>query len=215
MKKLIFAFFLATLTSALTFAQNSDVYKKYEFFAGFSNGQVDSGIDSGSSVSSFLKDRANYSGFEIAGVYNVHRYIGIKADFSATFNKNGASFPILAGGGPPQNLIYNAQNSLYNVLGGIQIKDNASKSRFKPFAHALAGIAHKRMDATIISCPPSVLCSSIGGSSTGFAAAFGGGLDIKINDKIDFRAFQVDYNPVRSGGGFDHNVRFGIGLVFK
>lgn len=214
MKKLIFAFLLVTAASVLTPAQDNDVYKKYEFFAGFSNGQVDSGVDSGSTVSSFLKDRANYSGFEVAGVYNVHRYIGIKADFSAAYNKYRASFPVITGN-TTQNLIYEANNSLYNVLGGIQIKDNASKARFKPFAHLLAGIGHKRMDANIISCPSIVNCSTIGGSSTGFAGAFGGGLDIKINEKLDFRAFQVDYNPVRANGGFDHNVRFGIGLVFK
>lgn len=67
----------------------------------------------------------------------------------------------------------------------------------------------------------------------GFAAAFGGGLDVRLNDRIDIRVIQIDYNPMR----FDfsdfgaigvpgtptplgdpkrtlHNFRIGIGIVF-
>ena len=31
-------------------------------------------------------------------------------------------------------------SSLWNFLGGVQIKDNAKEARFKPFAHALVGV---------------------------------------------------------------------------
>jgi hypothetical protein len=51
-------------------------------------------------------------------------------------------------------------------------------------------------------------------NETGFGGAFGGGLDIKINDRIDFRAIQVDYNPVYTNRSFDNNVRIGVGIVF-
>ena len=44
--------------------------------------------------------------------------------------------------------------------------------------------------------------------------AVGGGLDIKINEKIDLRAIQVDYAPIFSGF-LQNNIRFGVGLVFK
>src|SRR5687767_15484025 len=31
-------------------------------------------------------------------------------------------------------------------------------------------------------------------SETGFSGVFGGGLDIRINDRVDFRAIQIDLN---------------------
>lgn len=106
-----------------------------------------------------------------------------------------------------------SRNSLYNFLGGVQIKDNASEARFKPFGHALAGVARTRN--TTKSAGSNFIPQDFTVTSTGFAAALGGGLDIKINDRFDFRAIQVDYNPVRNFGQFSHNVRFGIGLVIK
>ena len=30
---------------------------------------------------------------------------------------------------------------IYNFLGGVQVKDNRKDARFKPFAHALVGMA--------------------------------------------------------------------------
>jgi hypothetical protein len=50
---------------------------------------------------------------------------------------------------------------------------------------------------------------------TGFGGAFGGGLDIKVSDRIDFRVIQVDYNPVYTRSSFNNNVRIGVGIVFK
>jgi hypothetical protein len=69
---------------------------------------------------------------------------------------------------------------------------------------------------TNVSCPVGVDCSTlVDDSETAFAGAFGGGLDIKLNDHIDFRAVQVDYNPIKFSSGTQHNVRLGIGFVFK
>jgi len=45
--------------------------------------------------------------------------------------------------------------------------------------------------------------------------AFGGGLDIRLNDRLDIRAVQVDWNPIRSGGVTTNNLRFGVGIVIK
>jgi hypothetical protein len=59
-------------------------------------------------------------------------------------------------------------------------------------------------------------CSDlINDSETGFAGAFGGGLDIKLSNRVDFRAIQVDYNPIKFDSGTQNNVRFGVGFVFK
>lgn len=216
MKKLFFAFLTAATCAAFVSAQNTD-YKKTEFFAGYSNGQIDQGIDTGDSVNSFLRDRANFNGFEVSGVYNVNRYFGIKGDLSGTYKKVRFSYPI-TDGTTTQTVSFDTTNSLYNFLGGVQVKDNATSGRLKPFAHALIGAGHGRVKVRDITCTSagSFICPrEFDSNQTGLAGAFGGGLDIRINDRVDFRAVQVDYNPIKFDAGMDHNVRFGIGIVIK
>jgi len=59
-------------------------------------------------------------------------------------------------------------------------------------------------------------------SSSAFALAIGGGVDVRVNKRVELRVFQADYNPIflKSGNelGFDKradNVRFSFGVVFK
>lgn len=217
MRKLFFAFLLSAACGIAASAQSSDDYRKTEFFAGYSNGQVDTGLDTGDSLNSFLRDRANFHGFEVSGVYNVHRYLGLKADVSATYKNVRFAYPVTVGT-TTQTVAFDTKNSLYNFLGGIQVKDNASDKRVKPFAHALIGAGHGRSKVENITCTSTsnFVCGVIGDTSeTGLAGAFGGGLDIKLSDRVDLRAFQVDYNPIKFDAGVDHNVRFGIGFVIK
>ena len=217
MKKLIFILTLVIGSSVFASAQTSSDYKKGEFYVGYSNGQIDTGIDTGNSVNAFLRDRANFNGFEVAGVYNVSRYVGLKADVSGVYNSTRFQ-QTFGTGTTAQTVTVNTNNSLYNVLGGVQIKDNSTETRFKPFVHALIGAGIGRTSIKDVSCTTSTVfnCSSIGANTdTGFAGAFGGGLDVKLTDHVDLRAFQVDYNPVRSSGVTDNNIRLGIGIVIK
>jgi opacity protein-like surface antigen len=100
----------------------------------------------------------------------------------------------------------------------VQLKDNSTEGTFKPFAHALAGVAHARNSVEFngVACAPAVvlgLCSPATESETGFAAAFGGGLDIRASDRISIRAIQVDYNPTKLFDSTQHNFRIGVGIV--
>jgi len=52
-------------------------------------------------------------------------------------------------------------------------------------------------------------------SETGFAGVFGGGLDFRVNDRVDFRAIQVDFHPTRLGSESQANFRVGMGVVFR
>ena len=222
MKKLFSAFCLTVITGVFAFAQSSGSdYKKAEGYVGYSNQQIDTGVNSnsgnGTASDNFFNDRFTLHGVEVAGVYNVSRYVGLKADFSAAFRNQDFSFT--DGTGTTANTIsFKSSNSLYNALGGVQIKDNSSDARVKPFAHALVGVGHGRIKAKNVTCSnPLVTCTNFAGTftDTGLAGAFGGGLDIKLSDRVDLRAIQVDYNPIRFDGRTDNNFRFGIGFVFK
>ncbi|MEP6944872.1 MAG: hypothetical protein ABJA02_03070 [Acidobacteriota bacterium] len=214
MNKFILAIMLIVGSSLFASAQTKGDYNKGEFYVGYSNGQIDTGIDSGNSINSFLRDRVNFNGAEIAGVYNVGRFVGLKADVSGVYNRTQFSSNVA----PGQTITFNTNNSLYNVLGGVQLKDNSNDTRFKPFMHLLAGVGVGRTTVKDVSCTTSTVfnCTDIADNhDTGFAGVVGGGLDIKLSDRFDLRAFQVDYNPVRTNSHTDNNLRFGIGLVIK
>lgn len=220
MNKLFLAFCLTLISSVFAFAQTSGDYKKGEVYVGYSNQQVDTGADSdsGNAARDFFNDRLNFNGFEVSGVYNVSRFVGLKGDFSGAYRKQ--DFSVTNSIGTTATTInLTTNNSLYNALGGVQFKDNSSDAKVKPFAHVLAGVGHARTKVTDVTCFSSTVanCSTLpqSFSDTGLAGAFGGGLDVKLSNKVDLRAFQVDYNPIRLDGQIQHNARFGIGLVFK
>lgn len=216
MKKTIFVIFSVCLMGFMVAAQPND-YKKGEFFVGYSGNNVDTGFDD-EDLGDFFDKRKTFHGFEVSGVYNFSRYVGLKGDFSAGYNKTRFDFnipPI-----PPEpggQIAFDTNSSVYNYLAGIQIKDNSSEKRVKPFAHILAGAGHARVKIKNLTCDPSIDCTGISGTvlETGFAGAFGGGLDIKLSDRVDLRLIQIDYNPIRLDGTTTNNFRFGIGFVFR
>ncbi|HVE59625.1 MAG TPA: outer membrane beta-barrel protein [Pyrinomonadaceae bacterium] len=219
MKKLIFSGLMTLLCASFGLAQNTTSdYKKSEFFVGYSNNQVDTGLnsDSGNQFQNFFNDRESFHGVNVTGTYNVSRYVGITGDVSGTYNNKNFSITVPTGTTTTGTVSFKTKNSLYNFLGGVQVKDNSSDSRIKPFGYALVGAGHARTKFKDVSCPTGVDCTFFNetDSETGLAGAFGGGLDIKINDKIDFRAIKVDYNPIKLSDGVNHNVRIGVGIVF-
>jgi len=200
------------LACASIAAAQSD-YKKFEFFGGFSHNRVDTGVgDEEPALGDIVNEREGFNGFEVSATGNLSRYIGLKGDFSGHFKNRNLQIPGLPGSS------VDIDSRLFNFLGGVQIKDNSTEGTFKPFAHALAGVAHARNsvefnDVVCIAIVPSP-CSPFTENETGFAAAFGGGLDIRASDRISIRAIQVDYNPTRLFDSTQHNFRIGVGIVF-
>ncbi len=221
MKKLLLVLTLIAISGVIALGQ--DDYKKGEFFVGFSNNQVDTGLEERVfSNNDPIDRRQSLNGFNVSGVYNISRYVGIKGDVSGTYNSKHYDLPISAGFVTGRGS-FDIDSSLYNVLGGVQIKDNSTGKKIKPFVHALVGAGFNKVEIKNVnlntSCPPNTDCvfvfNDTGVDETGLAGAFGGGVDIKLSKRIDLRAIQVDYNPIRFNGETQNNFRFGIGLVFK
>jgi len=74
--------------------------------------------------------------------------------------------------------------------------------------HALFGVATQKLDVDSPQLPAVFGISDFHVNETSFAMAFGGGIDIKLNDRIDIRAVQVDWNIITRG-----DQQLGIVLV--
>jgi opacity protein-like surface antigen len=191
-------------------------YKKFEFFGGYSHNRIDTGIgDDDPELGDIISEREGFNGFEVSATGNLTRYLGIKGDFSGHFKNRRFDF----GSFGFSTARIDVESRLFNFLGGVQIKDNSTEGTFKPFAHALVGVAHARnsFDFNADVCAavfPSPCPTDFTDSQTGFAAAIGGGIDIRASDRISIRAIQIDYNPTRLFDSTQHNFRFGVGIVF-
>ena len=211
MRRLLFPAILIMACASISFAQSGD-YSKYEFYGGYSHNRVDTGIDdSEPALSDIIEEREGFHGFNTSFTGNLSRYIGLKADFAGHFKSK--SIPIGVGN-------IDIDSSLYNFLGGVQIKDNDKEARFKPFAHALIGAAWARNEITVppIVCVqvfPSPCPATSTESDTGLAGVIGGGIDIRAGKHFDIRAIQVDYNPTRVFDATQHNFRVGVGVVVR
>ncbi|HEX8559986.1 MAG TPA: outer membrane beta-barrel protein [Pyrinomonadaceae bacterium] len=199
MRKLFMAALLIASTAPFAFAQTGDDYNKYDVGVLYSNNRQDVGVEDPNQ--NFLDEREGFHGFEAFVKGNVSRYVGLKGSYS--FNRK--SFDINGG---TAATTFDVDADIHQFLGGVEFKDNARETKVKPFAHLLAGAAHMRADvenATV----------SFNESETGFAAAIGGGVDFRLSDRVDLRAIQFDYNPVRADGQTAHNFRVGIGFIFR
>jgi len=210
-RTLLLVFFLfgcATLTAAQT-----DDNPRFEFFAGYSVLGINYKDPEPSnppipSATAFDGKQFMNKGFNVSATGYLTKRFGLTADFSAHFKTN--KIPDALGGNIEDNI------RVLNILGGPQYKFRNS-SRVTPFVRGLAGIA-----VTSNNLKVSSLNIEHTFSSTDFALALGGGLDVRLNRRVDLRLVQVDYNPVflkrDNELGFGRradNVRFSFGVVFK
>jgi len=207
---------LLLLCATAAFAQSND-YKNWEFFGGYSALHFDNlaGDTNNAAVNDVLGDRQTLRGFELAITRNFHKYVGAKFDYSLHLREDNFSRP--AGSGT-------VDSTIQNFLGGIQVKNNSEDGpRFKPFGHALFGVAVQKVDVDSPQLPVLFGISDFHVNETSFAMAFGGGVDIRLNDRLDVRAGQIDWNIINRGdqqtgivfipGTRQDNLRLSIGIV--
>ena len=225
---------LATLVTAIlvfaTTAWAQDDYKRFEFFGGYSALFVDNlAGDTGSpAIDDVLGEKQTLRGFNLAAGYNFHKYVGAKFDYSLHLREDNFSRPLGSG---------TVDTTIQNFLGGIQIKNNAEDGpTFKPFGHALFGVAVQKVDVDSPNLPAVFGINDFHTNETSFSMAFGGGLDIKLNNRFDLRVVQIDWNIINRGdqqtgivlaptpfqtvgqplfipGTRQDNLRLGVGIV--
>lgn len=211
MRKLILLFAILLVSAPAGFAQSD--YSNWEFFIGYAHERANNGADrldqQGRAINAngstsrvdLISERIPYNGFSTELVANVHRNVGLVANFSATW-ANTEFTDSLTG------RRFNARVSRYLLLGGPRFNWRNS-SPVIPYAHALFGVAryHADFNDRDFTCPDT--------NETAFAMALGAGLDIRAGNHVDIRAAQVDYVPIFFNNGREDGLRFTAGVKIK
>lgn len=223
MRKLLISAALVASFVSMSHAQSDE--SRAEFFAGYSLLRTDVSTEDfrnfGDSNDEPFK---NLNGFNVAATGYVTERFGITGDFSAHFKNETLPFFFPAVVGAPTSAEGKARS--LSFLGGPQVRFTNS-TRVTPFVRALAGVQNNRIETEFIG---GTTPTNFDVTSTDFALALGGGLDVRVSPRVAIRAFQIDYNPVFEGDqtievpGFGRqtfagertdNIRFSVGVVFK
>ena len=246
MKNNLLAIAILTLSfSGLTVAQDRH-HHGWEIYGGYLNGQnvysakeddvifggatqkvtlctADGDLNFGANFEKLLCNRNTFHGFDTAASFYLRRYVALTGDFS--WQRHKATYVDDFGAAGVQTST-NTETK-YMVFGGVQIKDHQSSSRWKPFAHALAGVAHEKLSGLDVN--PVQGNTNYSDQPTSFALKLGGGLDVRLSHRLDLRAIEIDYVPIFAGnraltispptfgisviGKTANDITFGVGLV--
>lgn len=141
-------------------------------------------------------EHPSLNGWESSGVFNLSHGIGLTADFTGHYGLFG-TFQGATG----------SSARLNTYLFGPQFRFG---TRVSPFMHALFGGAHETIGNGGAESGGFVVIPT---SSNGLAAAFGGGLDIKISRFLWVRPIQLDYLATRFRSATQSQFRFSAGLA--
>jgi hypothetical protein len=217
MRKILLLAAITLFYAPLIYAQESS---RPELFVGYSFENIDSGIKSrdfaGTGIpSTTLENGFNLNGFNVSGTGYLTKSFGLTADFSAGFKTRMEDFGVAQA---------RSKFSLYNFTGGPQAKF-FSAHRVTPFVHALFGVSRRRLKEEAVTGTGATSITSATDSTTNFTMNLGGGLDVRLNNRFDFRLIEMDYNPVflkeRTIAGVNfpgrtaNGLRISIGLVIK
>ncbi len=187
MKKLVFFAVLMMGFSIMAVAQDVPAV---EVFGGYSYLRVNPPSDMEDA------DAVSMNGWDASVAINGNRWLGFVADFGGYYDSSSVDFGEES---------YDQDVRIHSIMFGPRFAIRQGK--VTPFAHALFGYAR--------------LTSDVEGEEVlhenDFAMAFGGGVDINVNDRIAVRPVQVDYLAVKYGltGDFLNNFRYSAGIVFK
>ncbi len=177
---------LAVLMLALPILAQAQESPRTEIFGGYSYLRAD---DEGADLDLDLH------GWNVSFNQNLVKWAGIKADFSGHYG----DLTLVPGLG--------ADLSAHLFLVGPQFTLPNSK-RVSPYVHALFGVM--RTDLTFFD--PT---GKVSQRDSAFAMALGGGVDIKVVDKLAVRLFQADYVLTRFNDDNQNNFRVSTGLVLR
>jgi opacity protein-like surface antigen len=137
----------------------------------------------------------NFHGWNASVTGNVNEWFGVTADFSGHYGGERAG-------------AFEERQRAHSFLFGPRFALRSNK-KLKPFVYALFGGVNF---SVTLNASGRRLGSA---SDTGFNMALGGGLDIKISERLAVRAFQLDYFRPRLFDESHNRGRLAFGLVLR
>lgn len=135
----------------------------------------------------------NLHGWEGSIAGNITEWFGIEGDISGHYGSpsfRSISIPLV-------------DVRLHSFMAGPKLAYRGNES-VVPYAHFLIGAARAGIGAF-----------GFGLGDNGLAAAIGGGVDIRLSDRVAVRAVQADYLMTRFEGYRQNNVRLSAGIVVR
>ena len=153
----------------------------------------------------------NLNGWTLSSCINVNGRLGIVSDVSGHYGSSFIAF------NPFRDLPRTRITPyLYSSLFGPRFVIHRGK-RVTPFVQSLFGVVHSKVGA------PGLDTHDVG-KSTRFGMALGGGMDIRLSNRISIRGVQAEYLQNRLyreatrddfRAPIQHNVRVSSGVVFR
>ena len=191
---------------------------RFEFYAGYlAAGEPEYNVFQFTQPGSRIiltNDFGTKTGVDLSATRNLTRLIGIKGDFSAHFHYDEGPVNLQTSPNSVATQTASVNPHLYNFLVGPELHFR-NHTRFTPFVHTLAGLAHT--NATFKTSGTGINLA-ISTSETGFAMGLGPGFDIRIARRFSYRMI-LDYNPKWVGRDDDGSrkmlgdVRLSVGIV--
>ena len=129
-------------------------------------------------------------GWNAAVDFNFNKNWAVTADVSGQYGWIDNLYPYQWADVKHHNFLFGPR---YTISAGDNVR---------PYVHALFGVNHVN---------PKPLFTV----ENNFAMAFGGGIDVKVNDRVSVRPVQLDYVGVRRYSTIENNIRYSAGIVFK
>jgi hypothetical protein len=142
-------------------------------------------------------------GWNTSLTINIKPWIGITADFGGNYNGRRLYLDMFVINDQPVVGYREYKFMTHRAMVGPQVK--LRSGCWEPFSHALFGVNRVSNEAM----PP----FTGAGHDTGFAWVLGGGLDIRLSERVRMRLIQADYMRSRTSLG-DEGLRTSFGLVF-
>lgn len=136
----------------------------------------------------------NFHGWHASVAGNVNKWFGLAADFTGHY------------GGAVDEDGFDERQRVHSYHFGPRF--SLRRKRLTAFAHALFGASRLETSLTGFG-------QRFEFDDTGFSFVLGGGLDIKVHDRLSIRAFQLDYLRSRFFGETEDRGRLAFGLVLR
>ena len=135
----------------------------------------------------------NFKGPNISATVNVNKWLGLTADYSGHYGSERPGVVLIS-------------QDAQTFQGGPRV--SLRGKRLTPFFYALFGRTRFKQSATVNG-------QFLSESDSGFTSTYGGGLDVRVNDRVSIRAFQLDYFRPNFFGEVHNRGRLAAGVVLK